>query len=212
MEKRRKIEIIIAAAFVVLLIAISICIVASGGTNIQKTTITNSYNTYNYYGSASAPQNVATAPVQTQQLRQPMPSPLPQINQPTVYVGTNYYPSNIKVVSETNIPSAPVQTSAPKTQTAQPLGYYDSSSKKSVETMFGTMMEEYNVDVKNEGYVGGYFKVIFYFKDYYGNEIPFVMTRYISAQKSTTFMFKDVSNKYQYYTWHYSVTSMTVPN
>ena len=76
--------------------------------------------------------------------------------------------------------------------------------------IFGNDIDRYEVYVRNRGYTGGYFKVNFYFKDYYGRTRTESTNRYISPRGESRFVFKDISReKYKYLDWSYEVTSQT---
>lgn len=89
------------------------------------------------------------------------------------------------------------------------LDYNDWSSQKMVTGVFGQDIPNYKVEVRNNEDVGGYFKVTFYFEDKYGQTESKAMTYYIPAREEHGFVFKDVSNHYKYYDWHYKIESMT---
>jgi hypothetical protein len=64
--------------------------------------------------------------------------------------------------------------------------------------------------VENREYAGGYFKVIFYFEDYYGRRRTESITRYIPAKEERLFLFKDISPEdYEYRAWWYEVESLS---
>ena len=213
MEQRRQIEIIIAVVFVAFLIAISVWVVSAYGGSGTRTTITNSYNTYNYNNASSNSNSNAPTPI----------AYLGYNNHP------NYYPGNI-ILTSAPAGTKPyiidygnyaavyyvnknIRYSNIGNYNANHLRYSNQGYVKTETTILGTPMTEYGVNVRNQEYVGGYFKVMFYFDDYYGNEISFPTTKYIPARQSATFTFKDMSDKYKYTNWHYAVTSMdTVPN
>lgn len=90
------------------------------------------------------------------------------------------------------------------------LDYSYDGRLKIVEGVFGNNIYRYEVFVKNRESVGGYFKVIFYFKDYYGKTKSEVVTHYIPAQEEKLFVLKDVSpSDYKYRSWWYEVESLT---
>jgi len=90
------------------------------------------------------------------------------------------------------------------------LRYDDWGRRNRVKGIFGNDIDRYEVYVGNKGYTGGYFKVNFYFKDYYGRIRTESTSRYISPRGESRFVFKDISReKYNYPYWSYKVTSQT---
>jgi len=90
------------------------------------------------------------------------------------------------------------------------LGYDDFGNFRTYMGIVGNRVDSYEVYVTNHDYVGGYFKTIFYFEDYYGNIDSESMTNYISAREGKRFVLKDVSpSRYDHRKWWYEVTSMT---
>jgi hypothetical protein len=57
---------------------------------------------------------------------------------------------------------------------------------------FGSYIEEFNVYVKNEDSVGGYFQVIFYFENCYGDEFSESITKYIQPRETEKFKYKEI--------------------
>lgn len=90
------------------------------------------------------------------------------------------------------------------------LRYDDWGRRKVVRGIFGNDIDRYEVYVRNRGYMGGYFKVNFYFEDYYGRIRTESTSRYISPRGDGRFVFKDISReKYKYRDWSYEVISQT---
>ena len=90
------------------------------------------------------------------------------------------------------------------------LGYDDFGNFRAYEGIVGNRVDSYNVYVRNREYVGGYFKAVFYFEDYYGNVDSESMTYYIPAGEEKTFVYRDVSPpKYKNMAWNYKVESLT---
>jgi len=172
---RRIIELLIGAAFIVLLILVVSLVV---GISPSKTTITNSYNTYNIY---SAPQ-IRDVSVK------------PYIVDRGDYAQVYYVPSDFRYAESHDIY----------------LRYYEEGGLRIVNGILGNDVERYEVYVKNKEYVGGYFKVIFYFEDYYGRTRSESITHYIPAKEEKLFLLKDISpNEYKYRWWNYEVKSLT---
>ena len=88
---------------------------------------------------------------------------------------------------------------------------YDSWSRLRIGTgMFGNNINNYEVYVDNLDEAGGYFKVVYYFEDPYGNVASDSMIHYISPRDENMFVYKDVSpNQYKYQRWWYTVESLT---
>ncbi len=177
MEQKRKVEIIIAIVFVALLVSISVLVVGISNQG-QRTTITNSYNTYNYntFNQVQVPAS-----------------------SPTIYYPSRniLYENYYQITSKNNIY----------------LDYDNSGSISRQTSILGTSIYNYKVNVKNNAYIGGYFKVTFYFTDHYGQKTSYPITKYIPARSDSDFVFKDITNQYKYSTWSYSIDSMTkVPN
>ncbi|MEK6847938.1 MAG: hypothetical protein AABX50_02340, partial [Nanoarchaeota archaeon] len=88
---------------------------------------------------------------------------------------------------------------------------YDSWSRnRAAEGLFGNSIDNYEVYVQNLDYTGGYFKVVFYFEDYYGNSESEAMTEYIGPRDEEKFVIKKLSSsRYEYRTWRYSIQPIT---
>ena len=88
--------------------------------------------------------------------------------------------------------------------------YDDFGNFRKYKGVVGNRVNSYEVYVTNRDYVGGYFKTVFYFEDYYGNVDSESMTNYIPAREEKRFVLKDVSpSRYDYRRWWYRVTPMT---
>jgi len=124
---------------------------------VSTTTITDSFNTNNYYNTQ-------------------------QRYTPTYYKKTNY----------------------------DYLDYDYHAYKENKKGIFGNQIEDYTVHVKNQDYKGGYFKVNYYFTDYYGDTKSEAITHYIKPRQSKKFTYKNIyKDKYKYHDWDYQVTSKT---
>jgi len=179
-KDRRIIELLIGAAFIVLLILVVFLVV---GISPSKTTITNSYNTYNIY-SAPQTRDVSVKPYSVK----------PYIVDRGDYAQVYYVPSDFRYAESHDIY----------------LRYYEEGGLRIVNGILGNDVERYEVYVKNKEYVGGYFKVIFYFEDYYGRTRSESITHYIPAKEEKLFLLKDISpNEYKYRWWNYEVKSLT---
>ena len=72
--------------------------------------------------------------------------------------------------------------------------------------LFGNEIDRYIVYVKNAEKSGEYFRVKFYFKDYYGDEATESITKYIAPDKEEKFVYQDIySDKYKHNIWRYEV-------
>ncbi|MBA7631757.1 hypothetical protein ES703_39292 [subsurface metagenome] len=178
---RRIIEILIGAVFIVLLFLVVFIVV---GSSQSKTTITNSFNTYNIY--STAPQ---TQPTYAYSYTKPY------IVDRGDYARVYYVPRDFRYAEPYD----------------RYLRYYELGRlKESKGLIFGNEIHRYEVDVENREYVGGYFTVRFYFEDYYGRTKTESITYYIPAKEEKLFLFKDISpDKYKYRAWWYEVKSLT---
>ena len=89
------------------------------------------------------------------------------------------------------------------------LGYYDRADHKTFTGAFGNDVNDYEVYVANREYVGGYFKVVYYFTDAYGRTQTQVVNNYVPAREEKRFFMRDVSDKYRYINWDYKVESLS---
>ena len=125
----------------------------------SSTTITNSFNTNNYYTS------------------------------PTI----KHYPSYTKTYYKKDY-----------------LNYDYYAYKKTLKGIFGNDIEHYIVYVRNQDYKPGYFKVRYYFTDYYGDTKTETMTYYIKPKQGKKFVYKNIyKDKYRFHDWNYEVISRT---
>jgi hypothetical protein len=91
-----------------------------------------------------------------------------------------------------------------------PVRYYDWGDYKRVDGILGNEVDKYRVYVRNDDYVGGYFKVRFHFSDYYGRTSTESMRYYIPPQQEKTFLYQDITgNRYDHYVWRYEVIPET---
>ena len=185
-KDRRIIEILAAITFIALLFLVVFIVI---GSSQAKTTITNSYNTYNIY---PAPQTQYVSA------------------KPYIYTGTVYKkPYIIDRGDYAKVYYVPrdFRYTEPYDRYSR---YYESSRLRTSKGIFGSDIHRYEVYVKNREYVGGYFNVKFYFEDYYGRTRSESITHYIPAREEKLFLFKDISpDKYKYHAWWYEVKSLT---
>jgi len=184
MERERILEIVLAAVFILLLVFGSITVIrASGGSSQEtETTITNSFNTYTY--------NYNTYPENGGQYRYTLTA-----RQDYADYYSNYY----------HVKNLRYQRSDDKRY----LRYGYDADFRVAEGLFGNDINRYEVFVRNKEYVGGNFKVVFYFGDYYGNVDSQAMTNYVPAREEKLFLLKDVSpSRYDYKRWWYTVDSL----
>jgi hypothetical protein len=91
-----------------------------------------------------------------------------------------------------------------------PIRYYDRGEYKRVSGILGNEVDKYAVYVRNDDYVGGYFKVRFYFSDYYGRTSTESVRYYIPPQQEKTFRYHDISgDRYTHHVWRYEVIPET---
>jgi len=90
------------------------------------------------------------------------------------------------------------------------LRYYDWGKRKTAKGVLGNDIDKYEVFVENRNYAGGYFKVVFYFEDYYGKTSSKSITRYIKPWEERDFVFRDITAAdYKYARWWYDVVPQT---
>ena len=212
---RKLLEIIVAVIFIILLVLSSVLIVGAYGN--PKTTITNSYNTYtyNYDRSGAVPSYsyprinlVDTKPYIVDRYGDYYKYDNVKVyysNRPRTYYfddyDYNYYDDKDRYDT---------RRYKPKKSDDRYLRYDDAGNFKTYKGIVGNNVNNYEVYVRNRDYVGGYFKTIFYFEDYYGNVNSKSMTHYIPAQEEKKFVLKDVSpSRYDYRRWWYDVVPPT---
>jgi hypothetical protein len=182
---RRIVEILIGAVFILLLVLVIFLVV---GTSQSKTTITNSYNTYNIYSTTPQMQYVSARP----------------------YIYTDRVYTKPYIIDRGDY--ARVYYVRDDFRYAEPedryMRYYEEGRFRTSEGIFGNDIDRYEVYVKNREYSGGYFTVRFYFEDYYGRTRSESITHYIPAREEKLFLFKDISpGEYKYRRWWYEVTA-----
>lgn len=191
-SKRRLIEILIGVIFIALLILIVFLVIGFSAGNRTETTITNSYNTYNIYNNELA-QPTYSKPY------------IVNINDKKDYLDNRYYYKQ-DYAQVYYIPRDLRYAEPGK----KPMDYYDDAQLKTITGVFGNDIDRYEVYVQNREYAGGYFKVVFYFEDYYGKTTSNSMTEYIPAREEKLFLFKDISpDRYKYRNWWYKVESLS---
>ena len=90
------------------------------------------------------------------------------------------------------------------------LDYVYNAHKKTVKGVLGNNIEHYIVYVKNQDYKPGYFRVNYYFTDYYGNTKTEAITYYIKPKQGKEFIYKNIyKDKYRFHDWNYKVISKT---
>jgi len=190
-------EIIIAVVFVVFLVLGSIVVInAAGGSSTEtETTIENSFNTYNYNIPAQAQYTTLTA----------KPYFIDDGSHIRVYrnypdYDGSYYLDDAKYVDNRKDFS----------DDKRYLRYSSDSELRVVDGLFGNDINRYEVRVFNRDYVGGNFKVVFFFEDYYGLVSSETMTYYVPAREEKLFLIKDISpERYDYKRWWYHVNPIT---
>jgi len=186
-NERRIIEIIIGAVFIALLFLLVFIVI---GTSQPKTTITNSFNTYNIYSTAPQTQHVSVKPY----IVDKRDYYKPYIVDRGDYVKVYYVPNDFRYAESYD----------------RYLRYYELSRLRTSKGILNNDIHRYEVYVKNREYVGGYFSVRFYFEDYYGRTRTESITHYIPAKEEKLFLFKDIlPGEYKYRAWWYEVKSST---
>ena len=90
------------------------------------------------------------------------------------------------------------------------LDYDYHAYKKNVKSVLGNNIEHYIVYVKNQDYKPGYFRVNYYFTDYYGNTKSESMTYCLKPKQGKEFIYKNIyKDKYKFHDWNYKVISKT---
>lgn len=186
-NERRMIEILIGAVFIVLLLLVVFIVI---GSSQAKTTITNSFNTYNIYSTAPQTQYASVKPYIYTDTAYVKPYVVDRGDYAQIY----YVPSDFRYAEPYDRYSR----------------YYEQGRLRAVDGIFGNDIHRYEVNVKNREYVGGYFKVRFYFEDYYGRTRSESITYYVPAREEKLFLFKDISpDRYKYRAWWYEVKPLT---
>ncbi|GEM_PF-1286724 len=91
------------------------------------------------------------------------------------------------------------------------LDYDYHAYKKKLKGVLGNNIEQYLVYVKNQDYKAGYFRVNYYFTDYYGNTKTESITYYLKPKQSKEFIYKNIyENKYKFHDWNYKIISKTL--
>lgn len=76
--------------------------------------------------------------------------------------------------------------------------------------VFGNEINEYKVYVKNREHKGGYFTVKFHLTDYYGKTSTETMTHYLKSHEERKFVYRNVyNNDKEYKYWDYKIISHT---
>jgi hypothetical protein len=86
------------------------------------------------------------------------------------------------------------------------LQYSSWGEREHDKDVFSNYRDKFRVHVVNKDYQAGYFKVRFYFCDYYGNCFTKTIQKYIPAKESRVFEYFDLQKeKFKYYGWKYDV-------
>lgn len=194
MERNEKfvIEVLLAITLVVFLILLSFLMIAiSKPVNAQTTSIvSNSYNT-NSYNAQTIPTYTYT--YDTYSYKKPYVVSDRDYRYHDI-ARTYYVDRDLRYAKDGD----------------RYLRYYDWGKRKTVKGVLGNEIDRYEVFIENRDYVGGYFKVVFYFEDYYGRTSSYPLTRYIKPWEERNFLFKDISaNDYKYARWWYEVIPRT---
>ena len=186
MRDRRIVEILAAITFIALLFLVVFIVI---GISQPKSTITNSYNTYNIY-PAPRTQYISARPYIYTDTVYAKPYVVDRGDYARVY----YIPRDFRYAESYD----------------RYLRYYEEGRLREIKGIFGTDIDRYEVYVRNKEYVGGYFTVRFYFEDYYGRTKSESITHYIPAREEKLFLFKDISPaEHKYRAWWYEVRART---
>jgi len=206
MEKERIIEILIALMFITLLF---IFILLGLGVNSQKsnkTSITNSYNTFNNYcENCNAKETSLVAPIES----------LPEIvyekqivvreftqNQEELLEKGFFYLDSRRTYASGNCEKKFLNDCPKQSPCSEE---YSSEGNHKKEFAFGSYSDTFRVWVDNRGY-SDYFTVKYSFSDCSGKEKEYEMRKYISFGDKEEFYFRDISrNIDQYCSWKYQV-------
>lgn len=203
MEKQERfvIEVLLGVILVVFLIILIFLFTGVSGKTQTSTVISNSYNT-NTYNSPAPSYSSYNPSYSSYRLLTTRPSYRNPYSKPYIVSNPDYpYTNKVYYVKD--------DIRYTKSDDRY-LRYYDRSQHKTVKSILGTDIDKYEVYVKNRDYIGGYFKVRFYFEDYYGRTSSYSITNYIKPQEEKRFLFKDVSTyDYKYSGWRYEVIPRT---
>ena len=84
--------------------------------------------------------------------------------------------------------------------------YSSRSMARRVVGYLGNDIDEYIVYIENYGHDDEYVEVKFIFKDYYGKEHSYVISKYIDGREKGKFVYRDVyANKDKHYDFRYEV-------
>ena len=229
MERERFVEIFAGLAlivFLILLIFLVMGVSVSGyGYKSSGASVTNSYNTnsynknsFNTYPSQTLPTAYTTTARTTKTAQYVAPSTSYPSSRTYTYTKPHivdnrdsysydsYYSVRDKKYDYTKYRDYQLRYG----YEPRYLGYDDFGNFRAYPGIVGNRVDSYEVYVRNREYVGGYFKTIFYFEDYYGNVDSESMTYYIPAGEEKRFSLKDVSPpRYKYGAWWYKVESLT---
>jgi len=180
MEKERVIEILL---ILILMVLIFIMVLIGLNVNSSQTIITNSYNIDNSQTSTGkTAQIVKEVPTRNSNLESYYDHSqiiLLRENQDR-YFSRNYF----NKYSEN----------------------YDSWGRHIKKEFSNYYTDEFEVHIINNGFEGKYYKVIFYFEDFYGHEKNYEMRKYVFPDEEKEFYFRDINrNKYAYDDWSYQV-------
>jgi hypothetical protein len=209
-KERFVIEIILSVVFIAILILGSIVVINASEGSKTETTITNSFNTYNYNYDSDLKTQPSTIKYTTIRDK---PYIIDDDRYMMVYDNKKviYNVNNEKVIKDYGAYN--IDRESGRIYYINRADFYDNSPDydaqaqlRIAEGFLGNDINNYEVYVTNREYTGEYFKVVFYFEDYSGNVDSKAITKYIGPREESMFVIKDVTpNKYENKRWWYKV-------
>jgi hypothetical protein len=84
--------------------------------------------------------------------------------------------------------------------------YSQYGTQESKKSFFGDYVKTYSVNVKNRGFTGRYFTVVFNFEDKNGYEFSESVTQYLRDGESKKFVYKDIQyERHEILDWDYKI-------
>lgn len=92
------------------------------------------------------------------------------------------------------------------TKNVNTVHYSQYGTQESRKSFFGDYVKTYSVNVKNRGYTGRYFTVVFNFEDKNGYEFSESVTKYLRDGESKKFVYKDIQyERHEIVDWDYKI-------
>ena len=153
-REKRLLEVVLGSVLVIILILASVMVVSASKGSETETTITNSYNTYNYNINAIPSRSY----VESSYNGKPY-----YIDETFKDYDDDYRINRIYYDDDWNEDDGEKEFK----EEERHLRYSDEGNLKVAKGIVGNRINNYEAYVSNKDYVGGYFKVVFYFEDYY---------------------------------------------